>query len=113
LNHAGAACFISCAPASSSASPLERKTTVSCEDWGTKVVTSAVEHKSFSILWSLTREAASQKSEKHVVTDAVKGVLVRSATRRTKELSGVADTGSVHVLKVLPEQRNHMGWRTL
>jgi len=37
------------------------------------------------------QEAAKQKSEKCVVADAVKGVHVRSATRKTKVSHGVAD----------------------
>jgi len=49
-----------------------------------------------------------------VVADSVKGVHVGSATWKTKEPHGVADTGHVCMLEMLPgEQRNYMGWRTL
>jgi len=103
FNHARAACFISCAPASSSASPLERVSQ--------RLAVKTGEQRSRPTVWSLAREAAKQKSEKPVAADAVKCVRVRSATR-TKEPRGVADAGTVCVREVLPEQRN-MGWRTL
>jgi hypothetical protein len=83
FNHARAACFISCAPPSTSASPLERVSQ--------RLAVKTGEQRSRPKLWSLAREAAKQKNEKTVVADAVKGVRVRSATRRTKEPREVAD----------------------
>ena len=85
LNHARATCFKLCAHASSSVNPIERVTTVGCEDWGTE--------KDCDERLGWWREMLPSRRERNVWWR----ILLR-----------------VCMLEVLPgEQRNHMGWQTL
>jgi hypothetical protein len=86
LNHTRAACFKLCAHASSSANPIERVTTVGCEDKGKKE-----DHDERLGVWLETRP--SRRGERSMWWC----ILLR-----------------VCILEVLlGEQRNHMGWVTL